>query len=165
MKKLLLLCLLVLPVVLPAQNLKLNQGNGEATFSAKYDQAEMGLETRLGVFVQDYLQAGGYLAWADSDFATRTRFGIYSYRLLETRGYWLPYFGAGLGYGSVDLDRASSESGIELTLLTGIKYYLADNVALNTELAFGVSTGDTYISDDDLESTQIALTLGISYLW
>lgn len=164
MKKcLLLLCLL--PLAASAQNLKLNRGDFEASGSAWLDQAELGFSTRFGMFVHDYLQAGVDVTWADSDFATRTRLGIYSFRIVETRSYWLPYFGGGLGYGSVDIDGLDSESGVELTLFGGVKYYLADNVSLNSELAFGLSTGDTYISDDDLESTRIGLTVGISYLW
>jgi opacity protein-like surface antigen len=143
----------------------LNKGDLEASGSAWFNQAELGFETRLGLFVQDYVQAGGTVEWVDSDFATRTRLGIYSYRIFETRGYWLPYVGAGLGYGSVDFDGGSSESGLELSLLSGIKYYIADNVCLNTEMVFGVSTADTYIGDNELDSTQIGLTVGLSYLW
>lgn len=166
MKNILALLLLLSPLCASAQVLKLNQGHMEASGSGWFNSREMGFSSRVGYFVQDYLQVGVQADWASSDFIDRVSLGVYGFYLYETSSYLLPYYGGGLGYGSVDIDGlAESESGVELTLFAGLKYYLADNVTLNTELYVGASTGDTYISDDDLESTDIGLTIGLSYLW
>ena len=165
MKKLPILLLLMLPLVLPAQRLKLNKGDFEVAGSALFNAGELGGDLRFGAFLQDYVQGGLTLSYHDTDFATRTGIGFYGLYLFESRRYLLPYVGGGLGFSSIDIDGAASESGAEFTLLTGLKYYVADNVSLNTELAFGVSTADTYLGDDELKSTDITLRIGLSYFW
>lgn len=165
MKNLVALLLLLTPFAASAQILKLNQGDMEASGSGSFNSQEVGISSRVGYFVRDYVQVGVDIDWASSDFADRVSLGLYGLYLYETQSYWLPYYGAGLGYGSVDIDGLSSESGLELTLFAGLKYYLTDNVSLNTELYVGASTGDTYLSDDELESTDVGLTIGLSYFW
>lgn len=164
-RSLLVFTICLLPLAGMSQRLKLNKGDMEVTGSAGFTDAEFSTQARLGVFVQDLTSLGVMLDWSDNDFATRTRFSFYGYQMFETRDYWLPYVGAGIGYASIDADAGGSESGMELTLFSGIKYYLADNVSLNIEFAFGLSSGDTYLTDDGTESTEISLRIGLSYLF
>ena len=161
-----LFAFLFLPFLsLSAQQLHLNKGDFEVAGSAAFNSGELGGDLRFGAFVADYLQIGLEVEYRDTDLATRTGAGLYAIRLFETRTYLLPYAGAALGLGSLDVDGGDSESGAEFTLLTGLKYYLADNVSLNTELRFGAGTGDTYLSDDEKNSTDVSLRIGLSYLW
>jgi len=143
----------------------LNKGDMEVSGSAGFTDYEIATQARLGIFIQDYTQVGVKLDWSDTDFATRTRLAFFGYYLFETREYWLPYVGSSLGYANVDADVGGSESGMELTLFTGIKYYLADNVSLNTEVGFGFSSGDTYLTNDGSESSEISLRIGFSYIF
>lgn len=148
-----------------AQNLKIEQGDFEVSGSARWDRSAVGFDVRLGTFVDHYIQAGVYGDWMDDNYATRTGLGVYLIHLFETRTYALPYAGASLGFGSLDFNFGDSESGVELQFLAGLKYFLADNVSLNTELNFGVSSGDTFMGDRKTESTDVGLRVGISFFW
>lgn len=166
MKRYLVLFLFsVLPVLAHSQVLKLNQGDFEVAGSAVIDRAEIGFNARVGTFIMDYIQVGGNVQWIDSNFATRTGLNLYGIRLYETGTYFLPYAGASLGFGSLDFDFGGSNNGLELHAIGGVKYYLADNVSLNTELSLGVSTDDTFLGDKKTESTEVALRVGISFFW
>jgi opacity protein-like surface antigen len=165
MRRILFSLCFMLPLLASAQRLKVNAGDYEVSGSGVFNSAQLGADVRLGTFIDNYLQAGGQFGWHDSDFATRTKFGAYGLYLYETRTYLLPFVGAGLGFGSLDLDGGSSKSGIELDFFFGLKYFLADNVSLNTEVNLGLSTDKTYLRDDKAESSDVSIRVGISYLW
>lgn len=162
-------CLFVLlslaPVFASAQVLKLNKGDFEVAGSGVINRSTVGFALRGGAFVVDYLQVGVFADWEDNNYTTRSALGVYFIHLFETRTYLLPYAGASLGFGSLDFDFGDSESGVELQFLAGLKYYIADNVSLNTELNVGVSSSDTFMGDRKAESTDIGIRIGISYLW
>ena len=164
-RSLLLMLVSVLPVLAHSQVVKLNEGDYEVSGSAILNRSEVGFNARIGTFVMDYIQVGVNAQWIDTNFATRTGLNIYGIRLFETGTYFLPYAGGSLGFGSLDFDFGSSGSGLELQAIGGVKYYLTDNVSLNTELTLGVSTDDTFLGDKETESTEIAIRVGISYLW
>lgn len=159
------LFLSMLVSTLSAQVLKLNRGDMEIAFHGQFDPGVTAINLRFGTFAADYLQIGTNVDYQDSNFAERMAFNLYVIRLLETRRYILPYVGASLGYGSLDITGGRSESGAELQVLTGIKYYLADNVSLNTELHFGASSGRTYLGDRKITSNEVGLRIGLAYLW
>lgn len=167
MKRLCLLLLLLLPLSLPAQRLKLNKGDFEVSGSALFNSGELGGEIRFGAFPADYIQGGIELEYHETDLASRTGISFYGIYLFETRMYLIPYAGGKLGFGSLDVEveGGESDSGAELSLLVGLKYYFADNVSLNTELTFGVGTGDTFLSDDEVNSTDVGLRVGLAYTW
>ncbi len=165
MKHIVCLFCMLLPFFSQAQVLKLNKGDFEVAGSANIDGNTIGFEARFGAFVADYIQTGINAKWEDSNFGTRAALNLYLIRLFETRTYFLPYAGASLGFGSLDYDFGGSESGVEFQLITGVKYYIADNVTLNSELTFGISSGETFQGNNEMDDTEIALRVGIGYLW
>lgn len=162
----LFLCLFMFfTLSLPAQQLKLNKGDFEVATSALFNRAELSGNVRFGAFIQDYLQLGLDAGYQNTDFFTRTSLGAYIMALVETRTYFLPYYGGGLYYSSLDPNVGGSLSGLDLRVFGGVKYYMADNVSLNAELTIGYSTDDTYIKDSETNSSDIGVQVGISYLW
>jgi opacity protein-like surface antigen len=155
----------MLPLFASAQRLKIAQGDFEVAGSAVFDSSQIGAKMRFGTFAANYFQLGGEFEWLDTDYATRTGIGMYFIRLYETNAYLLPYFGVGLGLGTLEYDDSSDESGMELSFLLGLKYFLSDNVSLNTEFSFGMSSADTYMGSDEPDSTQASVRIGLSYFW
>ncbi len=165
MRRLFFVLALALPLFASAQRLNVYKGDYEVAGSGSFDLAQLGMDLRFGAFIRNYLQIGGNVEWLDTDSLTRSYFGGYALHLYETRTYLLPYIGAGLGLGSLEADSGFSESGLELSFFFGMKYFLTDNVAVNTEVRLGLSSADTYLSDDRAESNDIAVRIGLSYLW
>ncbi|MCC5850835.1 MAG: outer membrane beta-barrel protein [Verrucomicrobia bacterium] len=159
-----LICILA-PLFSHAQMLKLNKGDFEIAGSATVNSNTIGFETRFGAFVADYIQTGINAKWADTNFGTRAAFNLYMINLFETRTYFIPYAGASIGFGSLDYDFGGSESGVEFQLIGGVKYYFADNVSLNTELTIGISSGETFQGNNEMDDTEIALRVGLGFLW
>ncbi|MDA3873385.1 MAG: hypothetical protein PF795_05445 [Kiritimatiellae bacterium] len=150
---------------LPAQQLKLNKGDFEVATSAMFNRAELSGNVRFGAFVMDYVQLGLDVGYQDTDFFSRSSLAAYVMALVETRTYFLPYYGGGLYYSSLDPNAGETFSGLDFRVFGGVKYYMADNVSLNTELTIGYSTDDTYIKDSETNSSDIGIQVGISYLW
>ncbi|MEX2381107.1 MAG: hypothetical protein WD490_01890 [Opitutales bacterium] len=165
MYRLLLFISMFFALSLPAQQLKIHKGDFEVATAAMFSRAELAGNFRFGAYVQDYIQLGLDVGYQETDFFSKSSIGAYLLALVETRTYFLPYYGGGLYYSSLDSPVGDSFSGVDLRLFGGIKYYVADNVSLNTELLIGYSTDDTYIKSSETTSSDISLRVGISYLW
>ncbi len=165
MKKLLLISALFLTFSLQAQDLKLNKGDFEVSGSGEFNQAVLGGGVRFGSFVADYVQLGVDLTYYDTDLVNRFSLGTYMLYMFETQTYALPYVGGKIALSSLEPDAGENESGLDFTLLFGLKYYVADNVSLNTEVHVGYSSAETYIDNDEATSSDYGVTLGISYYW
>jgi len=150
---------------LSAQVLKLNRGDIELAGFGQFDAGNKTLELRLGTFAEDYRQIGTNIVYQDSNFAERISFSLYVLQLFETRTYFLPYVGAALGFGTLDISGGSDKSGAEFYLIGGLKYYMSDNVSLNSELHYGFGSSETFLGDRKLESSEISLRIGIGYIF
>lgn len=150
---------------LPAQQLKVYKGDFEIATAVMMSRAELAGQVRFGAFVMDYLQIGLELGYQDTDFFSQGSFGVYGLTLVETRTYLLPYYGGGLYFSTLDPPVGDSFSGLDFRIFGGVKYFISDNVSLNTEVTLGYSTDDTYIKSTETTSSDISLRVGISYLW
>jgi len=148
-----------------AQVLKINRGDIDIGGLGQFDNGTTTLQLRLGIFSADYVQIGTQVQFQDSNFADRVAFNVFVIRLFETRTYLLPYVGAAVGHGTLNITGGAEKSGAEFYLLTGLKYFLADNVSLNTEVHFGFSSSETFLGDRKLESNEVGLRIGISYVF
>ncbi len=160
-----LLSLALAATTLPAQQVMLNKGTFEVGGSAQLDSDVLAASARFGAFVKDYLQVGIKLDLADSARATRVGLSAYGIHLFETNTYVLPYVGGSLGFATLDSGVGSSETGAEIALLGGLKYYMADNASLNTELSIGFGSGDTFLDDRRGDSSKVLLTIGLGFHW
>jgi len=162
-----LLSFIVLLFLMPAfsQDIKISKGDFEANVSSILSRGEIDLETRFGAFIADYLQVGLDVGYTDTDFLSRLDLGVYGTRFFETRTYAIPYAGLGMGYSTLDGGGEGDFSGVSFSLLLGVRYYLAENVALNTEVRSAWATDKTFIDSDRAVDTEFSLRVGLSYLW
>lgn len=150
---------------LHAQDLKLQKGDFEVTGSGTFNQAKLAGDLRFGAFIMDYLQLGIDLGYQDTDILNRFSLGTYVYWMFETQTYFLPYVGSGISLSSLEGDSGFSDSGLDFSLFFGLKYYLADNVSLNTEFKGAFSSAETFIKDNEASSSDYGITIGLSYYW
>lgn len=148
-----------------AQLVKLNKGDFEISTFGQFTDARKELDLRFGAFVMDYTQIGINFTVLDDRRADRLALSVFGLYLFETRTYVLPYLGGSFGFGRLAAGDSKDNSGIEIAFIGGLKYYLRENVALNTEVQFGLSSEDTFLGNRTSESSEVSLRLGISYLW
>lgn len=165
MKRLIFFLIPFLFCTLQAQDLKLLKGDFEVEGRAAFDQRELAGEFRFGAFVRDYVQIGIDLTYSDTDRLNRFSLGTYFLWMFETNTYFLPYAGSGLSLSSLDVDGGVSDSGLDFFLFAGLKYYVADNVSLNTEVKVSYSTAETFFDDDEVTNSDYGLRIGLSYYW
>ena len=153
-----------------AQKLPVTKGSFETAIAGHVDPdgpagTEVALDLRFGAFVKNYNQLGIDFGWERYGDISRGGLGVFGHHLFETKTYLLPYVGFEVGYGSAEPKNGSKDSGFELGLASGLKYFLSDHVSLNTELSASVSSGDTFLGEDGTENADVKLTFGLSFLW
>lgn len=147
-----------------AQHLPIYFGNSEISGSASFNSGRYDLNFRFAQYIQDLTQAGMYFEFQDNSFYTRTAIGAVFTRSFDTPTYFIPYVGATLGFGS--LERGGEDnSGIELAFLVGVRYFLTNNMSLNSELHIGVSSDDTFLDGSGADSLGTGVRFGLSYSW
>ncbi|GEM_PF-6032325 len=161
----LLLCVLLLPA-LRADDLKIDRGFYELSGFMVLSGGNVDLEFGFGQFYFDNFQIGVRGLWHDQSLIERRAFNVYSYYVIDTNTWLLPYAGASLGFGYWKLDETGQEAtGGEFRMLSGLKWFVSESTALNAELSFGFSTDETFVSDDSSSDTEVAFNLGISFFF
>lgn len=148
----------------------LSEGTKELVLDGVFDPdtaagTEMELNVKYGVFVADRVELGGVAGLADNDLATSWRLGIFGEINMETATQLVPYVGGGLSYRYVDFDRGGSTDALELTGEAGVKYFIADNVAISGAGVFSWATDDIYPDDNRLEDTDLKLVLAMRFFF
>lgn len=129
------------------------------------------VQAGYGVFVREGWEARGTLAWAvledvageDSDYRTWELSGAGEYHFDRGRDL-VPYAGFGLGWRKTEFG-ALEESGAVYGPRGGVKYFLADNVVLDLEVTYKLSTADVFINDFEADNTDISSTIGLRLLF
>lgn len=107
------------------------------------------------------------VGYTDTEFTSQTEIGLYLIRYFETNTYTIPYLGIGLGYGALSSD-ANDEvdfSGATFAIITGIRYYISDNVAINTELRGVYGSDEIFIDGTESTDSDFRIGIGFTYLW
>ena len=123
-----------------------------------------------GWFLRDGLAAKGTLSYAiledvageDEDYRT-SEVGVAAEVHLG-RGSFIPYLGAGLGWRSTHFGEIE-EAALVYGPLVGLKYFLADNVALDLEVTYKLGSADVFINDFVAEDTDLSSAIGLRVLF
>jgi opacity protein-like surface antigen len=129
------------------------------------------LQAGYGIFVRDGLAARGTLshtvledvAGEDSDYRT-SEVGLAGEYHFELGGKLVPYLGLGLGWRRsqfADLDESALVYGPRM----GLKYFVADNVALDLEITYKFGSADVFINDFKAEDTDLSSAVGFRVLF
>ena len=151
--------------VINAQHLPIYYGNSEISTMGYFNQGRIEVNFRFGHYIADTTQMGFYVDFQDSSFYTRTALGALFIKSFDTPTYIIPYVGAGLGYGNLERGPVSDKSGVELHFLLGFRYFLSEEVSLNSEFHAGVSSDDTFLDNSKAESLDLGFRIGLSYSW
>jgi outer membrane protein W len=124
-----------------------------------------------GHFVRDRLELRATLGYAvledvageDSDYRMQ-EVGLAAEYHLASRGAFVPYVGAGVGWRSSHFGELE-ESALVYGPRAGLKIFLADNVALDFEVTHQLSSADVFINDFKAEDTDLTSVIGLRVLF
>lgn len=125
----------------------------------------------FGLFLRDGLAARATLAYAvledvageDNDYRTQ-ELGLVGEYHFRRDARLVPYLGAGLGWRK-SLFGKFEESALVYGPRAGIKYFLADNVALDFEITYKMAPADVFINDFEPEDTDLSSGIGLRVLF
>jgi len=159
-----LLAFASLLVTARAQHLPIYFGHSEISGSGTFHGGRSEVSFRYGRYIENLVQMGFYVDFLDSSFYTRTAMGALFLRSFDTPTYLIPYVGAGLGYGQFERGEIDA-SGVELSFLVGLRYFMTNNVSLNGEFFVGVSSDDTFLDNSQSDSLEMGFRFGLGYSW
>jgi hypothetical protein len=170
MKKL-LIALLAGLTALSSSAVTLAPGTMETRVSGQLDSTtsqgtEVDAAVSYGYFFRDNIQAGARARFFDNDNATLYGgSGYVEFNFEIGSEDWLPYIegGAGVAYG--DGEGGVDEFAVTFTLEGGIKYFLAENVAVSTAAVIDLATTEIYPDDKKYDDTDARLVVSIRYYY
>jgi hypothetical protein len=151
----------------------LRKGTRELTLSGILDFEQRGnpaldLEGAYGFFIRDYLEVGGFAELAGNfDDVFRYGLGAFAeYHLPELAFLQaprtVPYIGASVGLAFVDSDISEDNAALIFQPRFGVKWFIRDFFAIDTNFFFAMATDDIYLNDDDdLDPYDVGIRLGI----
>ncbi len=127
-----------------------------------------------GVFLYDYIEAGGLLGVIDDDNRTIWRFGARGEYDFDLGMEMVPYLGGAVSYAHYELDRTTplgntttdNGNALVFTAEAGAKYFVTENVAVSGALVLEWATDDIFLEDEnELQDTNAQLRLGMRFFF
>jgi opacity protein-like surface antigen len=152
-----------------AQAASLTQGTSELTVDGLLDPdgasgTELSLDVGYGYFVQDNIEVGGEVSFADNDDVMSYGLGGFAEYNLDQGTALVPFVGAGLGWVNTEIDALDvDDDAIVAGIYGGVKYFLAENIALTAQINLDWASEDIFLNDGDVEDTNIDVTLGMRF--
>lgn len=143
------LCL-ALAIATPSFGVMLKQDTVEVILEGSLDvenwkgNLELDLVAGMGYFVRDDMEVGGLLAYKDVEFDSLWGIGAFAEYNVDFGLILLPFAGARVLY--LDGDGYEDEYFL-FTLTTGIKWFLAQNVAISSTINLEQATRDVFQKD------------------
>jgi hypothetical protein len=152
-----------------AQDPMLQRGTKELGLSGAFDFEHEGdpaidLNVRYGYFLQNRFEVGGFAEVA-GDFDDVFRYGVGGFAELHfapMMSSTIPYVGADLALAFVNTDLGEDNAGLTFRPRVGLKWFIRDYVAIDTNFFVALATDDFYQNNrDDLDSYDIGINLGL----
>ncbi|MFA7158686.1 MAG: hypothetical protein WC299_05230 [Kiritimatiellia bacterium] len=130
-------------------NLDFNNPNGNFDFL---------LDTGLGYFVLDNIEAGGLLTWGYNGSKFGYGVGGFGEFNIDLDMIMMPYVGMKLQYFFGDF---YIKNFVNVEFTGGAKFFLSEQVAIYTELYYDLASEDAYINDNEAKNYDVGLKLGV----
>jgi hypothetical protein len=152
-----------------SQAASLSQGTRELTLDGALDPdgasgTEISLDVGYGYFIQDNIEVGGEVSIADNDHATTYGLGGFAEYNFDQGSALVPFAGVGLGWFNTEIDDLDvDDDAVVASLFGGVKYFLAENIAVTAQINLEWASEDIFLNDDDVEDTNIDFTVGMRF--
>ena len=127
---------------------------------------EIDLSLKGGYFWIDYLEFGGEIGIVDNDAVKAWNAGVFSEYSFMLEWPGIPYIGAALSFGAAEVEAIKQDETAAIgSFNTGIKYFVTDNVALDTDLVFSIASAEVFPEKDRAEDTDMRWRIGLRFFW
>lgn len=157
------------PPVSPRPSPYIMEGNQELGLSGNIDfegptgGVDIDIRGTYGYFISNFLEIGGFGNFSRELDGDVMRYGLGAFAEYHFP-VWprvIPYVGLSLGLQFVDVDFDEDESALIFTPRVGVKWFLRDYFAIDTNLFFALATDDVFVNDGDLDKYDIGINLGL----
>jgi hypothetical protein len=137
--------------------------SGNIDFEDTDGKTLFNLNGTYGYFIQDNLELGarvGYLRRRGGD-EERVSVGGFGELHFPVSHLTVPYVGADLEYAYADLDPGGSDNAFVLSPKVGVKWFVREYFAIDTNAFFSWSDEDIFINDNEAEDTDWGARVGL----
>lgn len=162
------LSIIVLAGQLPAAHaIMISEGTRELTVDGEYQfSSEVGraftVNLGLGLFVLDGLQVGLVTGVSDNDIVTLWKGGAFAEYNLDVGRTVIPFLGSRALYSYTDLEDGA-ENSVLLGGYAGIKYFIAENIAISLKYLFEWADDEIFFDNGDAKDTNASIQLGMRF--
>lgn len=149
----------------------LDKGSKELGFSGFIDfegpagGVDIDLDIRYGYFLARHIEIGGFGNYSRQMDGDVVRYGLGGFAEYYFFGYsWgrtIPYVGADLGLFALDWDVGENQNALAFVPRIGIKWFIRDYFAVDTNLYLGLATDNIYINDNDSDKYDFGIKFGL----
>jgi hypothetical protein len=116
-----------------------------------------------GYFIQDNVEVGvrvGYLRRRGGD-EERINVGGFGEFHFPVTNVTVPYVGADLDYAYADLEPGGSENSLVLSPKVGVKWFIREHFAIDTNIYFAWADEDIFVNDNEPDDTDWGARIGL----
>ena len=133
---------------------------------------EYQLDLSYGYFIADGWEVGITADLRDINDSRLISVGLFTEYNFNRTGHFVPFIGAAVQLGSVDLSdgvrvrggvRDFDDEGLILEIEAGVKYFFRPNIAITASISFEWSSEDIYAVDDNAEDAISNILIGMRY--
>lgn len=160
--------LLILALSVSAQMWPLSEGTQEIQLSGSAEWGGPAGDTKeltlgYGYFTFEGLELGPRVSVVDMEDSTQYEVEAFSeYHFMAAENV-APYVGAAVGY--YNNSAAENSAAGTLSLALGCKFFILEDIAIDTSLNYTVATADVFFSDDKYESERVSLEVGLRFFY
>jgi opacity protein-like surface antigen len=148
----------------------LKEGTQEIVADGFYDPSSMegdvfSIGMSYGYFVMDNVEVGVGAAYQDADkLGSSVELGAFGEYNFDLGTPLVPFVGVGVSYTYLDYEEVDTDDSIVGTGSAGVKYFLADNIALRLAANASIASEDVYSDEDgDVTDEDFNITLGMAF--
>jgi outer membrane protein W len=147
----------------------LKQGTQEIVIEGLFDpdsqfDQQIDLGVKYGQFIQDSVEVGVLAGYSDNDLIEAMEFGGFAEYNFDQGTEIVPFVGVAVSWANVDGDDIESEDAVVASGSAGVKYFLAENVAVAADVTYAQASEDIYSEDGgDLEDKDLTVNLGMRF--
>lgn len=127
-----------------------------------YGGGEFKIGLTYGYVLQDNIEVGGRMYYADNDDTSTFSLGGFGEYSFELESDAMPYVGLELSFITGDTG-IEDNSAVAITAYVGVRYFLSQDVAIGAQIRGSAASDDVYASDGGAESTDVTVIFGMSY--